>query len=56
MSFVFWGKRHGTCGAAFGFVKGKFTGVNAYKSALQTALVGGLAAGAAFLLAKLFSA
>jgi vacuolar iron transporter family protein len=39
----------------FGFVKGMYTGVRPYKSAGQTALVGGLAAGAAFLLAKLFS-
>lgn len=37
---------------AFGWVKGKFTGTGALKSALQTALVGGLAAGFAFALAK----
>lgn len=36
----------------FGFVKGKLTGTNSIKSAIQTTLVGGLAAGAAFLLAK----
>ncbi|WP_425802346.1 VIT1/CCC1 transporter family protein [Desulfitobacterium sp. Sab5] len=39
----------------FGWVKGKFTGTGALKSALQTALVGGLAAGFAFALAKLIS-
>ncbi len=38
----------------FGAIKGHFTGVNKIKSALQTALVGGLAAGAAFWLAHLF--
>jgi VIT1/CCC1 family predicted Fe2+/Mn2+ transporter len=39
----------------FGFVKGKFTGSNPFKSAGQTTLVGGLAAGAAFLIARLIS-
>lgn len=38
----------------FGGIKGHFTGVSRIKSALQTALVGGLAAGAAFWLAHLF--
>ena len=38
----------------FGAVKGRFTGVNKLKSAAQTLLVGGLAAGAAFWLAHLF--
>nr|WP_296712259.1 VIT1/CCC1 transporter family protein [Rhodoblastus sp.] len=38
----------------FGAVKGKLTGANPLKSSLQTALVGGLAAGAAFYLASLF--
>jgi VIT1/CCC1 family predicted Fe2+/Mn2+ transporter len=38
----------------FGAIKGQFTGVNKIKSALQTLLVGGLAAGAAFWLAHLF--
>lgn len=37
---------------AFGFVKGHFTGVSKLKSAWQTALVGSLAAGAAFAIAK----
>jgi vacuolar iron transporter family protein len=38
----------------FGAVKGRLTGINLFKSALQTLLVGGLAAGAAFYLAGLF--
>jgi VIT1/CCC1 family predicted Fe2+/Mn2+ transporter len=38
----------------FGAVKGRFTGVNAIWSGLQTALIGG-AAGAAFLIARLIS-
>jgi VIT1/CCC1 family predicted Fe2+/Mn2+ transporter len=39
----------------FGYVKGKFTGSKPFKSAWQTTLVGGIAAGAAFLIAKLIS-
>ncbi|WAH39589.1 VIT1/CCC1 transporter family protein [Alicyclobacillus dauci] len=39
----------------FGFVKGRFTGVNPFKSAIQTLLVGGIAAAAAFGLAKVFA-
>ena len=39
----------------FGAVKGRLTGINLFKSALQTLLVGGLAAGAAFYLAGLFA-
>jgi len=39
----------------FGFVKGRFTGAKPVRSAIQTTLVGGLAAGAAFGLAKLLS-
>jgi VIT1/CCC1 family predicted Fe2+/Mn2+ transporter len=38
--------------AIFGFVKGRFTGARPIRSALQTLLVGGLAAAAAFALAK----
>jgi VIT1/CCC1 family predicted Fe2+/Mn2+ transporter len=38
----------------FGAVKGHFTGVNKIRSALQTLLVGGLAAAAAYWLAHLF--
>jgi vacuolar iron transporter family protein len=37
----------------FGYVKGSFTGMKPWKSGLQTLLVGGLAATAAFALAKL---
>lgn len=40
--------------AMFGAVKGHFTGISRIKSAAQTLLVGGLAAGAAFWLAHLF--
>lgn len=39
----------------FGLVKGKFTGTSPLKSAWQTALVGGLAAGIAFFIARLIS-
>jgi vacuolar iron transporter family protein len=39
----------------FGYVKGRFTGARPLRSALQTALIGGLAASAAFGLAKLIS-
>jgi len=38
----------------FGAIKGHFTGVNRFKAAAQTLLVGGLAAGAAYWLAHLF--
>ena len=41
--------------ALFGAVKGRLTGINMAKSAFQTMLVGGVAAGAAFYLASLFS-
>ncbi|HET8910813.1 MAG TPA: VIT1/CCC1 transporter family protein [Ktedonobacteraceae bacterium] len=37
----------------FGFVKGHFTGTNPFRSAIQTALIGGLAAAVAFLIARL---
>jgi len=40
----------------FGFVKGRFTGVSPWTSAFRTTLIGGLAAGAAYSIAKLFSA
>jgi VIT1/CCC1 family predicted Fe2+/Mn2+ transporter len=39
----------------FGFVKGRFTGMRPVRSALQTALIGSVAAGAAYLIAKLIS-
>ncbi|MGG5251953.1 VIT1/CCC1 transporter family protein [Neobacillus sp. SM06] len=41
--------------AIFGYVKGRFTGTSPWKSSFQTTVVGGLAAGAAFLLARLIS-
>jgi VIT1/CCC1 family predicted Fe2+/Mn2+ transporter len=39
----------------FGYIKGRFTGAKPLVSALQTALIGGLAAGAAFLIARLIT-
>ena len=39
----------------FGYVKGRFTGSKPRRSALQTIVIGGLAAGAAFLIAKAIS-
>jgi VIT1/CCC1 family predicted Fe2+/Mn2+ transporter len=39
----------------FGYVIGHFTGANPIRSGLQTALIGGVAAGAAFLIARLIS-
>src|SRR5256886_12090532 len=39
----------------FGFIKGRFTGTRPARSALQTALIGSLAAGAAFLIARAIS-
>jgi vacuolar iron transporter family protein len=39
----------------FGYVKGRFTGTRPFRSAIQTALIGGLAAAVAFGLAKLIS-
>jgi VIT1/CCC1 family predicted Fe2+/Mn2+ transporter len=39
----------------FGYIKGRFTGSHPIKSGLQTMLIGGLAAGAAFLLATIIS-
>jgi VIT1/CCC1 family predicted Fe2+/Mn2+ transporter len=38
---------------AFGAVKGQFTGVSIFRSALQTSLIGAVAAGVAFALARL---
>ncbi len=37
---------------AFGFVKARFTGAPALRGALQTAFIGAIAAGAAFLIAR----
>ncbi|HAE82988.1 MAG TPA: iron transporter [Ktedonobacter sp.] len=39
----------------FGYIKGQFTGTRPFRSALQTALIGGIAAAAAFLIARLIS-
>ncbi len=39
----------------FGFVKGRFTGMRPMRSALQTALIGSVAAGAAFMIARAIS-
>ena len=39
----------------FGYIKGRFTGTRPWRSALQTTLIGGLAAAAAFLIARVFS-
>ncbi|HXE30923.1 MAG TPA: VIT1/CCC1 transporter family protein [Terriglobales bacterium] len=39
----------------FGYVKGKFTGAAPVRSAVQTALIGGVAAAAAFLIARAIS-
>jgi len=36
----------------FGYIKGKYTGARALRSAMQTMLIGGVAAGVAFALAK----
>lgn len=41
--------------AIFGFVKGRYTGARPVKSAIQTTLTGGLAAGAAFAIARAIS-
>ena len=39
----------------FGFVKGKFTGLNPLKGAAQTVVIGGVAAAAAFIIARLIT-
>ena len=41
--------------AVFGYIKGRFTGARALRSALQTMVIGGVAAGVAFALAKLIA-
>ena len=41
--------------AIFGFIKGRFTGTQALRSAFQTAIIGGVAAAAAFGLARLIA-
>jgi vacuolar iron transporter family protein len=41
--------------AVFGYVKGHFTGAGALRSGVQTTLIGGVAAAAAFMIARLVS-
>jgi vacuolar iron transporter family protein len=41
--------------AGFGYIKGRFTGAKPLRSGLQTMLIGGLAAAAAFIIAKLIA-
>ncbi|MEP7356527.1 MAG: VIT1/CCC1 transporter family protein [Anaerolineales bacterium] len=41
--------------AIFGYIKGRFTGTHPMRSALQTALIGGVAAAAAFAIARAIS-
>ena len=41
--------------AMFGYVKGHFTGAPRWRSAMQTVLIGGVAAGAAFMIARAIS-
>jgi VIT1/CCC1 family predicted Fe2+/Mn2+ transporter len=41
--------------AVFGYVKGRFTGAPPLRSSIQTTVIGGLAAGAAYGIAKIFS-
>jgi VIT1/CCC1 family predicted Fe2+/Mn2+ transporter len=40
---------------AFGYVKGRFTGTRPWRSAVHTTFIGGVAAAAAFLIARVFS-
>lgn len=41
--------------AVFGYIKGRFTGMKPGRSAIQTVLIGGIAAAAAFFIAKFIS-
>ena len=41
--------------AVFGYIKGRYTGAPPLRSSVQTTLVGGLAAAAAFAIARLIS-
>jgi VIT1/CCC1 family predicted Fe2+/Mn2+ transporter len=41
--------------AFFGYIKGRFTGAKPFRSGFQTVVIGGLAAGAAYLIAKAIS-
>jgi VIT1/CCC1 family predicted Fe2+/Mn2+ transporter len=40
---------------AFGYFKGHFTGLNPFRGGIQTTIIGGLAASAAFIIARLIS-
>jgi vacuolar iron transporter family protein len=59
--FFFWSVHHALAGSVlvtlvalfvFGYIKGRFTTAKPLRSAWQTAVVGGLAATAAFVIAK----
>jgi VIT1/CCC1 family predicted Fe2+/Mn2+ transporter len=39
----------------FGYVKGHFTGMPPWRSAMQTVLIGGVAAGGAFVIARVIA-
>ena len=39
----------------FGYIKGRFTGTHPFRSAFQTVVIGGIAAAAAFGIARAFS-
>jgi VIT1/CCC1 family predicted Fe2+/Mn2+ transporter len=41
--------------AVFGYIKGRFTGTRPVRSSIQTTLIGGIAAAAAFIIARIFS-
>lgn len=41
--------------AAFGYIKGRFTGTRLLRSAIQSMLIGALAAAAAFAIAKIIA-
>jgi vacuolar iron transporter family protein len=41
--------------AVFGYIKGRYTGTQPFRSALQTSVIGGLAAGAAYVIAGVFT-
>lgn len=53
---LFWSVAVTLCALSiFGYIKGRFTGTRPLRSALQTTLIGGIAATAAFLIARIFS-
>jgi VIT1/CCC1 family predicted Fe2+/Mn2+ transporter len=57
LSTAFWVSAGLTLGAllTFGYVKAHFTGLNPLRGAVQTVLIGGLAAATAFAIARLVS-